>query len=192
MEARVKSPSVTPGYWGRDDLTRDAFDKDGFLRTGDGVDWLEPTDRQRGLRYDGRIAEDFKLATGTWVRVGSLRAQLLHHLAPDVRDVVVAGENRDFIALLGIPASPEIAGDKVARGRLRAKLMKLATEAQGSAQRALRFAFLTEKLSIDTGELTDKGAISQRTILRRHAAAVEKLYAERPADDVICLEFVRS
>jgi feruloyl-CoA synthase len=192
MEARVKSPSVTPGYWRRDDLTRDAFDEDGFLRTGDGVDWLEPTDRQRGLRYDGRIAEDFKLATGTWVRVGSLRAQLLQHLAPDVRDVVVAGENRDFIALLGIPASPEIAGDKVARGRLRAKLMKLATEARGSAQRALRFAFLTEKLSIDTGELTDKGAISQRMILRRHAAAVEKLYAERPADDVICLEFVRS
>jgi feruloyl-CoA synthase len=192
MEARVKSPSVTPGYWGRDDLTRDAFDEDDFLRTGDGVDWLEPTDRQRGLRYDGRIAEDFKLATGTWVRVGSLRAQLLQHLAPDVRDVVVAGENRDFIALLGIPASPEIAGDKVARGRLRAKLMKLATEARGSAQRALRFAFLTEKLSIDTGELTDKGAISQRMILRRHAAAVEKLYAERPADDVICLEFVRS
>ena len=97
-------------------------------------------------------------------------SQLLQHLAPDVRDVVVAGENRDFIALLGIPASPEIAGDKVARGRLRAKLMKLATEAQGSAQRVLRFAFLTEKLSIDTGELTDKGAISQRMILRRHAA----------------------
>jgi feruloyl-CoA synthase len=192
MEARVKSPSMTPGYWGRDDLTRDAFDEDGFLRTGDGVDWLEPTDRQRGLRYDGRIAEDFKLATGTWVRVGALRAQLLQHLAPEVRDVVVAGENRDYIALLGIPSTPEIAVDKVARGRLRAKLMKLAMEAQGSAQRALRFAFLTEKLSIDTGELTDKGAISQRTILRRHAAAVEKLYAERPADDVICLEFVRS
>jgi feruloyl-CoA synthase len=192
MEARVKSPSMTPGYWGRDDLTRDVFDEDGFLRTGDGVDWLEPTDRQRGLRYDGRIAEDFKLATGTWVRVGALRAQLLQHLAPEVRDVVVAGENRDYIALLGIPSTPEIAVDKVARGRLRAKLMKLAMEAQGSAQRALRFAFLTEKLSIDTGELTDKGAISQRTILRRHAAAVEKLYAERPADDVICLEFVRS
>jgi feruloyl-CoA synthase len=192
MEVRVRSPSVSPGYWGRDDLTRDAFDEDGFLRTGDGVDWLEPTERQRGLRYDGRIAEDFKLATGTWVRVGSLRAQLMQHLAPEVRDVVVAGENRDYIALLGIPSTPEIVGDKVVRGRLRAKLMTLATQAHGSAQRALRFAFLTEKLSIDTGELTDKGAISQRTILRRHAASVEKLYAERPADDVICLEFVRS
>jgi feruloyl-CoA synthase len=192
LEARVKSPSITPGYWGRDDLTREVFDEDGFLRTGDGVEWLDPGDRQRGLRYDGRIAEDFKLATGTWVRVGSLRAQLLSHLAPDVRDVVVAGENRDYIALLGIPSTANIAGDKAARARLRAKLMKLAAEAHGSAQRALRFAFLTEKLSIDTGELTDKGAISQRTILRRHAAAVEKLYAEPPADDVICLEFVRS
>ena len=192
MEARVKSPCVTPGYWRRDDLTSEAFDEEGFLRTGDGLDWLEPTDRRRGLRYDGRIAEDFKLATGTWVRVGSLRAHLMKHLTPELRDVVITGENRDFIAVLGIPSTPEIAGDKAARAQLHAKLMRLETEARGSAQRVLRFAFLTEKLSIDAGELTDKGAISQRTILRRHAASVEKLYADGPADDVICLEFVRS
>jgi feruloyl-CoA synthase len=105
---------------------------------------------------------------------------------------VIAGENRDFIAVLGIPSTPEIAGDKAARAQLHAKLMRLETEARGSAQRVLRFAFLTEKLSIDAGELTDKGAISQRTILRRHIASVEKLYAAEPADDVICLEFVRS
>jgi feruloyl-CoA synthase len=192
MEARLKSPSVTPGYWGRDDLTREAFDEEGFLRTGDGLDWLEPADRQRRLRYDGRIAEDFKLVTGTWVRVGKLRAELLTHLAPELRDVVIAGENRDYVAVLGIPSMPEIAGDKAVRARLRAKLIKLASEAHGSAQRVLRFAFLTEKLSVDTGELTDKGAISQRMILRRHVGSVEKLYADSPADEVICLEFVRS
>jgi feruloyl-CoA synthase len=192
MEARVKSPSITPGYWRRDDLTSEAFDEDGFLRTGDGLDWLAPTDRQRGLRYDGRIAEDFKLATGTWVRVGALRAELLKHLAAEVRDVVIAGENRDYVAVLGIPCAPGIVDDKAAQAQLQAKLTRLAKEAHGSAQRVLRFAFLTEKLSVDTGELTDKGAISQRTILRRRTALLDKLYADRPAEDVVCVEFARS
>jgi feruloyl-CoA synthase len=190
MEARVKSASVTPGYWQRDDLTTEAFDADGFLRTGDGLDWLAPADRQRGLRYDGRIAEDFKLATGTWVRVGALRAELLKHLAAEVRDVVIAGENRDYVAVLGIPSTPALVDDKVGRAQLHAKLTRLAKEAHGSAQRVLRFAFLTEKLSVDTGELTDKGAISQRTILRRRTEWIDKLYAETPAEDVLCLEFV--
>lgn len=106
--------------------------------------------------------------------------------APEMRDVVIAWENRDCVAVLGIPSTPDIAGDETARAQLRAKLMKLATEASGDAQRVLRFVFLTKKLSIDTGELTDKGAISQRTILRRHVASVEKLYADSPADDVVC------
>jgi feruloyl-CoA synthase len=192
MEVRVKSPSVTPGYWRRDDLTSQAFDEEGFFRTGDALDWIDPADRQRGLRYDGRIAEDFKLASGTWVRVGLLRAHLMKHLAPELRDVVIAGENRDYIAVLGIPSSPDIVGDDAARARLRAKLTKLATEARGGAQRVLRFAFLAKRLSIDTGELTDKGAISQRTILRRYGALIEQLYAENPPGDVICLELAQT
>ncbi|MDB5513809.1 MAG: feruloyl-CoA synthase [Tardiphaga sp.] len=188
LELRVRSPSVTPGYWRRDDLTADAFDEDGFLRTGDAVQWAEAGNQQGGFRYDGRIAEDFKLVTGTWVRVGRLRAHLVQHLMPELRDVVIAGENRDYIAVLGIPSSPEIVNDHATRTRLRDKLAALALEAGGSAQRVLRFAFLTAKLSIDTGELTDKGVISQRNILRRHAALIDALYADNPADHVVCLD----
>jgi feruloyl-CoA synthase len=190
LELRVQSPSVTPGYWRRDDLTSDAFDEEGFLRTGDALCWAEAGNQQTGFRYDGRLAEDFKLATGTWVRVGPLRTHLLKHLTPEVRDVVIAGENRDYIAVLGIPSSAEIAHDNTVQARMRAKLMALEAEASGSAQRVLRFAFLAAKLSIDTGELTDKGAVSQRNILRRHAALIEKLYADSPVDNVICLNRV--
>ena len=188
LELRVQSPSVTPGYWRQADLTSDAFDEEGFLRTGDALCWAEAGNQQSGFRYDGRIAEDFKLATGTWVRVGSLRTHLLEHLTPEVRDVVIAGENRDYIAVLGIPSNAEMVVDSTVQARVRAKLIALTAEASGSAQRVVRFAFLAEKLSIDTGELTDKGAVSQRNILRRHAALIEKLYADRPADHVICLD----
>lgn len=188
LELRVQSPCVTPGYWRRDDLTADAFDEDGFLRTGDALQWAEAGNQQGGFRYDGRIAEDFKLATGTWVRVGRLRAQLMQQLMPELRDVVIAGENRDYIAVLGIPSSPDIVNDNAARMRLRDKLAALAGEGGGGAQRVLRFAFLSEQLSIDTGELTDKGVISQRNILRRHVALIETLYADSPADHVICLD----
>ena len=187
MELRVRSPGVTPGYWRRDDLTSDVFDEDGFLRTGDAVGFVDAGNRQAGFRYDGRLAEDFKLVSGTWVRVGSLRSYLMTHLTPELRDVVIAGENRDYIAVLGIPSAPEIVDDNDARARLRVKLTALAATASGSARRVLRFAFLTEKLSIDNGELTDKGVVSQRTILRRHAPLIETLYADRPADHVICL-----
>jgi feruloyl-CoA synthase len=110
----------------------------------------------------------------------------LKHLTPELRDVVIAGENRDYIAALGIPATAETVDDTV-QARVRAKLTALSAEASGSAQRVLRFAFLTEKLSIDTGELTDKGVISQRNVLRRHAALIEQLYADSPPDHVICL-----
>jgi feruloyl-CoA synthase len=187
MELRVQSPGVTPGYWRRDDLTSEVFDEDGFLRTGDALGFVDAGNRQAGFRYDGRLAEDFKLVTGTWVRVGSLRSYLMTHLTPELRDVVIAGENRDYIAVLGIPSTPEIPSDKNVLARLRVKLTALAATASGSAQRVLRFAFLTEKLSIDTGELTDKGVVSQRTILRRHAPLIETLYDDSPADHVICL-----
>jgi feruloyl-CoA synthase len=187
LELRVQSPCATPGYWRREDLTSDAFDEDGFLRTGDAVRWADAGNRQRGFAYDGRIAEDFKLVTGTWVRVGSLRAHLLQHLMPELHDVVIAGENRDYIAVLGIPSSPEIAHDDTVRARPHGKLTALAAGASGSSQRVLRFAFLTEKLSIDTGELTDKGVVSQRNILRRHAASIEKLFADSPDNQVIRL-----
>ncbi len=186
LEARIQSPSVTPGYWQRDDLTSDAFDDQGFFRTGDALDWVDPGNPQSGFRYDGRIAEDFKLVTGAWVRVGLLRTHLLKHLAPEIRDVVIAGENRHYVAVLAVPSAPDFAENNAVRARLRAKLTELAEQATGSAQRVLRLAFLSKALSIDAGELTEKGSLSQRSILRRHAALIEELYADTPADHVIC------
>jgi feruloyl-CoA synthase len=185
LEHRVKSPCVTPGYWRRYDLTAAAFDEDGFFRTGDAIDWMNAANPEMGFRYRGRIAEDFKLTTGTWVRVGALRSHLLQHLAPEVRDVVIAGENRDYIAVLAIAAAPG-AVDAPVMARVRDKLTALANQA-GSARRVLRLAFLTKQLSIDAGEVTDKGVLNQRNILRRHAALVEQLYADAPGDHVICV-----
>jgi feruloyl-CoA synthase len=188
LEARVRSPSVTPGYWRRDDLTSGMFDEEGFLRTGDALDWIDVGNRQRGFRYNGRIAEDFKLATGTWVRVGPLRAHLLKHLAPEVRDVVIAGENRTYLAVLALASAPGLAEDREVRARLRARLAGLAAEATGSAQRVLRFAFLDAKqVSLDAGDRTDKGTLSQRNILRNHAQLIEELYADVPPEHVISL-----
>lgn len=117
LEARVQSPCVTPGYWRRDDLTSAAFNEDGYLRTGDALQWGDAENQQCGFPYDGRLAEDFKLVTGTWVRVSALREHLLKHLAPELRDVVIAGDNRGFIAVLGIPFTAEIVGDHAARAR---------------------------------------------------------------------------
>ena len=185
LEVRVQSPCVTPGYWRRRDLTSAAFDEDGFFRTGDALGWMNAANPQTGLRYRGRIAEDFKLATGTWVRVGALRENLLRHLAPEVRDLVVAGENRNYVAVLAVPADPNTVDDRQMHARLHAKLTALADQASGSAQRVLRLMFLTAKLSIDGGELTDKGGLNQRNILRRHSALVGQLYADAPGDRVI-------
>ncbi len=187
LEARVKGPSVTPGYWRREDLTSAVFDEEGFLRMGDALEWIDAGNRQNGFRYNGRIVEDFKLATGTWVRVGPLRAHLLKHLSPEVRDVVIAGENRDYIGVLALASAPGIADDSEARARLRAKLTALAAAATGSAQRVLRLAFLTANLSVDAGDVTDKGSLSQRTILKRHATLVEELYADVPPEHVIAV-----
>jgi feruloyl-CoA synthase len=187
LEARIKSPCVTPGYWKREDLTSTAFDEEGFFRTGDALSWVDKHDPKQGLRYDGRIAEDFKLTTGIWVRVGLLRDRLLKCLAPEVRDVVIVGENRNYIAVLAVPSTPEIAESQAARARVLGKLTTLAKQATGSSQRVLRLAFLTRSLSVDAGELTEKGLISQRGILRRHADLIEELYADKPADNILCV-----
>jgi feruloyl-CoA synthase len=185
LEARIRSPYVTPGYWRRQDLSRASFDEEGFYRTGDAVTWIDEQNPGRGLRYDGRIAEDFKVRTGTWIRVGLLRDQLLKQLAPEIRDVVVAGENRNYVAVLAIPATPGMAEDEAFRTRLLAKLADLSARATGSSNRVLRLTFLTKALSIDAGELTEKGAISQRGILRTHASLIEDLYSDLPSDQVL-------
>jgi feruloyl-CoA synthase len=189
LEARIRSSYVTPGYWRRQDLTSASFDEEGFYRTGDALSWIDEHDPGRGLRYDGRIAEDFKLTSGIWVRVGLLRAQLLKHLVPEIRDLVVVGENRDYVAVLAVPSSSDIAESQAFRARVRAKLADLSEQATGSSTRVLRLAFLTKPLSIDAGELTEKGSISQRGILRLHAGLVEELYAHKPADHILTVRY---
>ena len=103
IEARVKGPSITPGYWRNPKLTRAAFDEEGYYRFGDAVRFVDPNDINKGLIFDGRFAEDFKMASGTWVNVGPLRTRIIHHFAPYVRDVVIAGHDRDFLAMLVVP-----------------------------------------------------------------------------------------
>jgi len=200
LEARVKSPSVTPGYWRQPELTEAAFDEEGFYRIGDALRFVDESDPERGFIFDGRVAEDFKLATGTWVSVGPLRAKFVAHCAPYVTDVVVAGHDRDDAAALvvpNIPACRELAGLDGAAGdadvlshpnvRMRfADLLKAFNKAAGgSSGRFARIILMDDPPSLDTGELTDKGSINQRAVLMHRADLVEELYAEMPSSRTI-------
>jgi len=171
-EARVKGPHVTPGYWRQPELTRAAFDDEGFYRLGDSFELDDPAHPERGLLFRGRIAEDFKLATGTWVNVGPLRAKFIEHFAPLVRDVVITGHDRGEIGALVFPAG------KADAAALRGKLASM--PASGSSNRIARMLVLDEPPSLDAGEMTDKGSINQRAVLKRRAALVEELYAGSP------------
>ena len=201
-EGRVRGPSITPGYWRRPDLTAAAFDEEGFYRLGDAFSFEDPSDIAKGLLFDGRTAENFKLATGTWVQVGPLRAQFIAHFAPLVRDVVIAGADRDYLsALISLDAeacrsvagvSPsalmaDIAASAALRDRIQARLLSLAKTSTGSSNLVQRAVVLVEPLSMDLGEMTDKGSINQRLVLRNRAALVEELYADKPGEHVICL-----
>jgi feruloyl-CoA synthase len=176
-EARLKGPNITPGYWRQPELTRAAFDAEGFYRLGDTFVPADPRDWQKGLLFRGRIAEDFKLSTGTWVHVGPLRARFIEHFAPLVRDVVFAGEGRDEIGALIFPAQNCSAEDLVKRLRT--------LESTGSSNRVARALVLEEPPSLDAGEMTDKGSINQRAVLSRRQHLVEALYANPPSEKVL-------
>jgi feruloyl-CoA synthase len=196
LEARLRGPNITPGYWRQDDLTAAAFDEDGFYKLGDALKFEDPADPARGLIFDGRIAEDFKLATGTWVNVGPLRSRLLAQLDPYVRDVVIAGADRNEIGALIFPdrdACRRLAADGAADvtvdagvlEELRARLEAFARTSTGSSNRVARAIVLTAPPSIDSGEMTDKGSINQRAVLSRRAGAVAELYALAPSPRVL-------
>ena len=186
LEARFRGPSVTPGYWRDPERTRAAFDEEGYWRTGDAMRFLDPADSSLGLEFDGRIAEDFKLATGTWVSVGALRSQLVAAASPWVQDAVITGHDRDEVGALVFPSAAGTALAPVQlRERLREALARLAAEARGSSQRIARALVLVEPPSLDAGELTDKGSLNQRAVLARRARDVERLYAEPAATEVI-------
>jgi feruloyl-CoA synthase len=201
FEARLRGPNITPGYWRSPALTAEAFDDEGFYKIGDALKFADPADAAKGLLFDGRLAEDFKLATGTWVSVGPLRAAFIAQCAPLVRDVVLAGADRDEVAALVFPdldacraLAPGLAADAPAatlladprvRGEFARLLAALAAPAGGTSNRVSRALLLVEPPSLDIGEMTDKGSINQRAVLVHRARLVEELYAEPPSAHVI-------
>jgi len=201
FEARLKGPNITPGYWRSPALTAEAFDDEGFYKIGDALKFADPADPAKGLLFDGRLAEDFKLATGTWVSVGPLRAAFIAHCAPLVRDVVLAGADRDDVAALVFPdldacrrlapdlpreaAAGAVLADPRVRGEFARLLAALADPARGTSARVMRALLLAEPPSLDIGEMTDKGSINQRAVLVHRARLVEELYAEPPPPSVI-------
>jgi feruloyl-CoA synthase len=201
LETRMKGPNITPGYWRAPALTAAAFDEEGFYKIGDALKFADPAEPARGLLFDGRIAEDFKLATGTWVSVGPLRMTFITHCAPLVRDVVLAGPDRDELAVLVIPdvaacrkLAPELPPDAAAavvlahpqvRQAFERFLDALSDPSRGTSARLGRAILLAEPPSLDVGEVTDKGSINQRAVLAHRAALVEELYADPPSANVI-------
>ncbi len=185
LEVRVRGPHVTPGYYRREDLTKDAFDEEGYYRIGDAVKLADPRDPARGIVFDGRVAEDFKLSTGTWVHAGAVRIKLIAAGDPIIQDSVITGHDRNEIGALVFlnPAAAKDLAPEALRARIGAALRALAAESGGSSMHPTRALVMTEPPSIDANEITDKGYINQRAVLERRAALVERLYAGGP--DVI-------
>jgi len=186
LEIRVQGPNVTPGYYRRDDLTQAAFDEEGYYRIGDAMKFADLSAPEKGLVFDGRVAEDFKLTTGTWVHVGALRVKLIAAGNPIIQDAVITGQDRDQIGalvFLNPGAVKDLSNEKI-KETLAKALAGLAGEG-GSSTHPTRLLVMAEPPQIDAGEITDKGYINQRAVLERRAALVEKLYANPIPPDVI-------
>ncbi len=190
LEVRYQGPNITPGYWRAPELTADAFDEEGFFKSGDAVTWIDPNNIHLGLKFDGRIAEDFKLATGTFVSVGPLRAKIIAAGAPYVQDAVITGLNMKEVGamlfttprvrdLAGLPAQAslnEVLAHPKVLAHFQQVLNHLAASATGSANRVARLLLLPEPPSIDKGEVTDKGSINQRAVLKHRDALVQDFH----------------
>ena len=199
LEIRVKGPNVMPGYWRQPEITAAAFDEEGYYRLGDAARWMDAQDIGKGLMFDGRIAEDFKLSSGTWVSVGPLRANLLAALNPYAQDVVIAGLNRDELGILIFPDWRACAGflgvdanssrEQWPLARLQAEIgqrLQRHNRAHPHGSTTIRRALLMqEPPSLDQGEITDKGSINQRAVLGCRAGLVERMFAETPDGAVI-------
>ncbi|WP_375261972.1 feruloyl-CoA synthase [Palleronia sp.] len=195
FEARLKGPNVTPGYWRAPKLSEEAFDEEGFYKLGDALRFAEPGNPAAGFFFDGRIAENFKLRTGTWVAVGPLRAQLIDQMAGLAKDVVIVGEDQEALAALLIPnldamqaLAPEADRDGLPHhpkvvAALRQRLAEHGAQSTGSATRVTRAMVLTEPLSLERGEVTDKGSVNQRAVLAQRADLAKAVYEDR--DDVV-------
>jgi feruloyl-CoA synthase len=203
LEARLRGPNITPGYWGDDELTRAAFDEEGYYRLGDAMRFVDPGRPEKGLIFDGRLAEDFKLSTGTWVSVGPLRARILAAAAGLAQDVVIAGHDRDFVGALvfpnvticrdvaGLPATAQ-PHDVIRHPRVVERFQdvfgRLARESTGSSTYVARALLLEDPPMLDAREITDKGSINQKAVILNRAALVEELYASSPSSRVLSSE----
>ena len=190
IEVRYQGPNITPGYWRDPEVTKDAFDEEGFFKSGDAVQWIDPSNIHLGLKFDGRIAEDFKLATGTFVSVGPLRAKIITAGAPYVQDAVITGLNmkevgamlfttskvRELAGLSSKAALPEVLQHPKVLAHFQTVLNQLAAKATGSANRVARLLLLSEPPSIDKGEVTDKGSINQRAVLKHRDGLVHDFH----------------
>jgi feruloyl-CoA synthase len=201
LEVRYRGPNVTPGFWRREDLTKAAFDADGFYRSGDAVRFIDADDPQRGLMFDGRLSEDFKNDSGSYVSVGPLRGKMIGEGAPYIQDVVLSGHDRREVGALILPhvdscrklcpdlpptaTQAQLAAHPAVRAMIQQLLDTLSRTSTGVTTRIARAVVLTEPPSIDLGEVTDKGSINQRAVLKVRAALVEDLYAEAPPPHVI-------
>jgi feruloyl-CoA synthase len=201
LEVRFKGPGMTPGYWRQPELTKAAYDEEGFYRIGDALRYYQPGDETKGFVFDGRIVEDFKLSTGTFVSVGPLRARFLALGQPWVQDGVIAGHDRNYVAALIFPSleacralcpdlppgasAAEVLSSAPVRAKFQALLDELAAAATGSASRIARAILAEEPPSSDAHEITDKGSLNQGAILRNREAIVEELYAAQPSPRVI-------
>ena len=205
-EVRVRGPNVTPGYWKRPDLTSAAFDDEGFYKPGDAVRLADPLDPAKGLVFDGRIAEDFKLTTGTWVHVGALRIGMLAACSPVLQDAIIAGEDREFVGALawlnaagcqalvaqgtqgsGRRRQRTFLGHPVVRDHIVRAMRRWNSEHPGTSTRIMRVLLLSDAPSIDANEITDKGYINQRLALERRMTDVERLFAASPDGEVLVI-----
>jgi feruloyl-CoA synthase len=202
LEARYRGPNITPGYFRQPEETAASFDAEGFYRSGDAIRFVREGDPGRGMLFDGRIAEDFKLTTGTWVSFGALRATLLDACAPLVADAVLTGLDRDYVGAILFPSLPacraaagiatdadsaDVVAHPAVRRRVGSALDAVAVAARGTADRVMRAVLTIVPPSADFGEITDKGSLNQRAVLDRRAALVEAIYQDPPPKDVIAV-----
>jgi feruloyl-CoA synthase len=202
FEGRLRGPNITPGYWRDEPLTRAAFDEEGFYKLGDALRFFDAADPARGFAFEGRLAEDFKLSTGTWVRVGPLRGRILASLGELVQDVVISGHDRDFVGALIFPsvnacralcgvdgaglAVGQVLAHQAVRQRFHDALADLARDTPGTSTSIARAILLEEPPSIDAQELTDKGTVNQKAVLARRVALVDEIYG--PAGTATLIE----
>jgi len=199
LEARYRGKNIFPGYWRQPEITEKVFDEEGFYCTGDALKFVDEDNANKGMLFDGRLTEDFKLNTGTWVSVGTLRSQIITAGKGLIQDVVITGHDNDFIGAIvfagmdhckkimelnNIPWTGELIRQPQIRIQLQEVLNEMAKKSTGSASLVRRAVFADFTLSIDKGEMTDKGSINQRMIIQNHPELINKLYAVEKSDDV--------